>query len=564
MSLRNSFHQGRIIILVPVGFILIGYIIYPGVLVLWESLFRDGVFGLGNYSEFFNIEHPSYIEGLLNSILVSVGSVLISALIGVPLGIIFTHYNFPGRALFSKLAMLPIALPPLVGVLAFLYLYSESGMVPRLIQEFLGLDHVPFSLDGVWAVLLVHGYTMYVFFYLFTAAALKNIDPAINEAAQNLGASSWYRFRKITFPLLIPAFVGATLLVFMTSMNSFSAPFIFGGGVRFLSLNIYTSKLNGDMAMAVTQTVILSTLSIGFLFLMRFLEGRRHYTMGTKGISVFRNEIQGRWRRLSLGATGIVMVVVLLLPHLTILLLSFVQDGTWTYQVFPTIFTGDNYSRLFQDPQVWEPIRNSLSMALISTGADVLIGVGVAYVVVKGTFRGRKILDALVMVPWALPGTVVAINLIVAFSQGTPFSFGQVLVGSFWLLPIAYFIRHLPIVFRASSAAFRQIDSSLEEAARNLGAGWFYSFRRITLPLIGPGVLAGTLLAFVTALGEFVASILLYVYDNRPIAIEILSHLRQFNIGSAAAYGVLLLLLVSVVLIASNYISRDTAQRSLS
>ena len=168
------------------------------------------------------------------------------------------------------------------------------------------------------------------------------------------------------------------------------------------------------------------------------------------------------------------------------------------------------------------------------------------------------------MVPWALPGTVVAINLIVAFSQGTPFSFGQVLVGSFWLLPIAYFIRHLPIVFRASSAAFRQIDSSLEEAARNLGAGWFYSFRRITLPLIGPGVLAGTLLAFVTALGEFVASILLYVYDNRPIAIEILSHLRQFNIGSAAAYGVLLLLLVSVVLIASNYISRDTAQRSLS
>ena len=150
MSLRNSFHQGRIIILVPVGFILIGYIIYPGVLVLWESLFRDGVFGLGNYSEFFNIEHPSYIEGLLNSILVSVGSVLISALIGVPLGIIFTHYNFPGRALFSKLAMLPIALPPLVGVLAFLYLYSESGMVPRLIQEFLGLDHVPFSLDGGW------------------------------------------------------------------------------------------------------------------------------------------------------------------------------------------------------------------------------------------------------------------------------------------------------------------------------------------------------------------------------------------------------------------------------
>ena len=564
MSFKSTIRNPQFYILLILSFIILGYIIYPSATVLWESFFRDGRMSLQNYADFFDLESTSYIEGLFNSIWVAFASVLISALIGVPLALIFSTYEFPGRSIFAALATLRIVLAPLLGVISFLFLYSESGMVPRLIQVALGLDEVPFSLNGVWAILLVHGYTMYVFFYLFTSAALKGLDPAVEEAAVNLGASTWFRFRTITLPLLTPALVASSLLVFMTSMNSFSAPYIFASGFRVLSLSIYTSKLNGDMEMAVTQTVILSGFSLGFLFWMRYYESRRQYAMTTKGVIAKRQEVQGRGLRFLIGAVGIIMVTILLLPHMTILLMSFVKDGSWTFQILPTQYTTENYGRLFQDASVWEPIKNSINMAVIATVADLVIGVTAAYLVVKGTFRGRRLLDALVMIPWALPGTVVAINLIIAFSKGTPFSFGQVLIGSFWLLPIAYFIRHLPIIFRASSAAFEQLDDSLEEAARNLGAGRFYAFRRVTLPLIGPSVLAGTLLAFVTALGEFVASILLYVYSNRPIAIEILSQLRQFNIGSAAAYGVFLLILVSVVLLGSNYISRGTANRSLS
>lgn len=547
-------------VLVPLFFIILGYIIYPSVTVLWESFFRDDTFTLANYAEFFNLDRTVHLEALFNSIWISVGSVILSALIGVPLAIIFSTYDFPGRSVFASLAILPIILPPLVGVIAFMFLYSESGIAPRLIQTLFNLDEAPFALRGVWAILVVHAYTMYVFFYLFTSAALKGIDPSVEEAALNLGASRWFCFRTVTLPLLTPALVAAALLVFMTSMNSFSAPFIFAGGFRVLSLGIYTSKLNGDMPMAITQTVVLSGFSLGFLFWMRYYEGRRQYAMSGKGVTSRRREVRGRWTRLVLGAVGIVAVIILLLPHLMILLLSFVKDGTWTFQILPETFTTESYVRLFQDPGVLDPIRNSVKMSVLATIADLIIGVTAAYLVVKGRIRGRRILDALVMVPWALPGTVVAINLIVAFSQGTPFSFGQVLIGTVWLLPIAYFIRHLPIVFRAASAAFEQLDDSLEEAARNLGAGWFYAFRRVTLPLIGPGVLAGTLLAFVTALGEFVSSILLYVYGNRPIAIEILSQLRQFNFGSAAAYGVLLLLLVSAVLLMSNTLSRSTTR----
>ena len=542
--------------LLPLGFVILGYIIYPSLTVTWESLFREGQFTLQNYADFFSLEQTSYLEGLFNSIWISIGSVVLSALIGVPLALIFSTYDFPGRSVFASLATLPIVLPPLVGVISFLFLYSESGIAPRLIQAAFGLDEVPFALNGVWAILLVHGYTMYVFFYLFTSAALKGIDPSVDEAALNLGASQWFRFRTVTLPLLTPALGGAALLVFMTSMNSFSAPFIFGGGFRVLSLGIYNAKLNGDMPMAVTQTVVLSGFSIGFLLWMRYYEGKRQYAMSVKGVAARRREVQRPWLRFLIGGVGILLV--------TILLLSFVKDGTWTHQILPTVYTTENYGRLFEDSTVWEPIRNSINMSLIATVFDLTIGVGAAYLVVKGKFRGRRLLDALVMIPWALPGTVVAINLIVAFSQPTPFSFGQALVGTYWLLPLAYFLRHLPIIFRASSAAFEQLDDSLEEAARNLGAGWFYTFRRVTLPLIGPGVLAGALLAFVTALGEFVASILLYVYGNRPISVEILSQLRQFNMGSAAAYGMLLLILVSVVLLASNALSKGVGNRSLS
>lgn len=550
--------------LFPLGFVILGYVIYPSLTVTWESLFRDGRFTLQNYVDFFSLEQTSYIEGLFNSVWISTGSVVLAALIGVPLALIFSTYDFPGRSVFASLATLPIVLPPLVGVISFLFLYSESGIAPRLIQAALGLDEVPFALNGVWAILLVHGYTMYVFFYLFTSAGLKGIDPSVDEAALSLGASQWFRFRTVTLPLLTPALGGAALLVFMTAMNSFSAPFIFGGGLRVLSLGIYNAKLNGDMPMAVTQTVVLSGFSIGFLFWMRYYEGKKQYTMSIKGVTARRREVQRPWLRFLIGGIGIVLVTILLLPHLTILLLSFVKDGTWTHQILPTVYTTENYGRLFEESAVWEPIRNSINMSLIATIFDLAMGVAAAYLVVKGKFRGRRLLDALVMVPWALPGTVVAINLIVAFSQPTPFSFGQALVGTYWLLPLAYFLRHLPIIFRASSAAFEQLDDSLEEAARSLGAGWFYTFRRVTLPLIGPGVLAGALLAFVTALGEFVASILLYVYDNRPISVEILSQLRQFNMGSAAAYGMLLLILVSVVLFSSNAFSKGVGNRSLS
>lgn len=551
LNLQRNF--STIIIILPVIFVLFGYVFYPTFRVLWQSFYRSGEFSLVNYSEFFSLESRANLEALLNSVLISVGSVIFSAIIGIPLAFIFTRYRFPGRKIFSSLAILPFALPPLVGVISFMFLYGETGILPRTIQYIFNLDSPPFAIDGISAIFLVHAYTMYVYFYTFVSSALGSLDMSLIESAYNLGASRWLVYRKILFPLLTPALVGASLLVFMISMASFSAPFLFAPDFRVLSLQIYFSKVNNDMDMAGTQTVMLSTISIGFLLFMQWYSKRHQYVMISKGIAPYETEIKGKLRRYLMGILGSLIVIILLLPHLTVILMSFMKDGSWTWQILPDEYTFENYINLFSKSGVLQPILNSLKMAFIATVGNLIFGVLSAYLLAKRRFLGKGILDVLVMIPWALPGTVVAMNLIIAFNKPGIFTANQVIVGTFWLLPLAYFVRHIPLVFRSTYASFQQLDDSLEESARNLGASWLFSFRKVILPMIMPGISAGVLLAFVTALGEFVASILLYIPSNKPISIEIYSQLdRLSNFGTASAYSVLLIALVSAVLILSN------------
>src|SRR5438445_650399 len=259
---------------------------------------------------------------------------------------------------------------------------------------------------------------MYVYFYLLTRAGLAKLDASMLEAAQALGAGRWQTLRRVTLPLLRPSLAGAALLVFMTALASFSAPYVFGGGFRVMTTQIVATKLNGELRLA---------------------RGRR----------------ADRWRG---------------------------------------------------------PI------------------------------------ESLVALPWALPGTVFAIALTTTFSVRAPLALRWVLVGTVFLLPLAYLVRNLPITGRAVLAGYRQLDAALAEAAASLGAGRWATFRRVTLPLLRPALAAGGSLAFVAALGDFVTSIVLYTYDNRPISIEVMSSLRLNQLGVAAAFGVILMVVSALVL----------------
>lgn len=532
---------------VPVALLLVWLVLYPNLLVLAESVREDGRLTLAHYADFFSTR--AELAALWASVWTSLASVALAALIGVPLAMFFHSFDFPGRRIFGALAALPVLLPPLVGVIAFLFLVGESGILTRGVQLALGLETAPWRLAGAPAILFVHAYTMYVYFYLFTLAGLARMDAGITEAAASLGAGRWRILRTVTLPLLTPSLTAAALLVFMTSMASFSAPYVFGGGFRVLTTQIYTSKMSGALSLAMVETVMLASASLVALWFLRRYEEAREYVVVGKGVAPARHRVRSPRVRALLAAAGAGWVLLLLLPHLTLVLVSFVADGGWTTQLLPERYSLENYRGLLRDPRLFAPILNSLQMAALATAANLVFCFVAAYLVVRRSFRGRAWLAVLLVLPWALPGTVIAIGLATTFSANQPWAGRFVLVGTFWILPLAYFIRNIPLVAQAAISAFRRFDPTLEEAAASLGAGWMTTMRRVALPLVTPGLAAGGLLAFVTALGEFVASIILYTPRSRPISIEILAQLRAFDFGGAAALGVVLALLMAIVFV---------------
>ncbi|HEX6645255.1 MAG TPA: iron ABC transporter permease [Gemmatimonadales bacterium] len=522
---------------------------YPLVLTLVEGLRANGAWTLDHVRAF--LARPTELDALWGSLWISVASVVLAALIGIPLALLFSRFDFPGSRLFATVVALPAVLPPLVGVIAFLFLYGESGFLAHLVRHLFALEETPWRFQGAGAILLVHAYSMYVYFYLFTRAGLASLDAAVYEAAASLGAGRWRTFRAVVLPLLRPHLAGAAMLTFMTSLASFSAPYIFGGGFRVMTTQIVATRLNGDDGLAMVETVSLTILALAGLWLLRRTDAEE-VVGGSKGAAPRRVRVASRGLRAALMLLSALFALILLLPHLTLLLVSFVPLGTWTTEALPPAYSVGNYVTLLQDPVRARPLGNSLWMATAATGAALTVALAAGVLTVRRRVRGAGIIETLIALPWAVPGTVFAIALAAAFSVDSPATLRVILVGTIWILPLAYVIRNLPITGRAVLAGFRRLDPSLDEAAASLGAGRARTLRRITVPLLRPALLAGGTLAFVTGFGDFVTSIMLYTYDTRPVSLEILSSLRQADVGVAAAYGVVLMLVSAAVFAAGS------------
>ncbi|HEY2974133.1 MAG TPA: iron ABC transporter permease [Pyrinomonadaceae bacterium] len=546
----------RLILWAIVAVVLLYGIIYPNLHVVTASLERDGLWSLASYREV--LSQNIVLESIFASVGVSALTVLFCAAVGIPLAFLFERYTFPARRLFATLAALPLVLPPLVGTVAFIFLCGESGILARLAQSVFHLEHSPWSLRGWPALLLFHTYTMYPFFYILTGAGLTRIDASLAEAGRSLGAHRARVLTRIVLPQLTPSLIAAALLTFMTSMASFSAPLLFGGGVRVLTLEIYTARQRGDASLAITETVILAAISLSALFFFQRYEGTRKFAAAAmKGSTKQRWAIaKGRARAIAI-VCGVLFSLLLVLPVATLVLVSFAREGNWTTQTLPTSYTIGNYVKIFSDSRASEVFLNSLSMSAIAAGAALVWSFCVSGLLArKGARHWKRLLSWLILVPWALPGTVVAVSLAEAYGKPSPLLGSFILVGTFWILPVVYFLRFMPLVVRAVQASMEQIDAALEEAASSLGARWWQRFTRITLPLVWPGAIAGTLLAFVIALGEYVASVLVFVPTNRPISIAIASELRDFNLGTAAAYGVVLMLMIALIMMVATRLER--------
>ncbi|MBA3319619.1 MAG: iron ABC transporter permease, partial [Gemmatimonadales bacterium] len=524
--------------------LLLWLVLYPLVLVLAEGVRGQAGWTLEHVREF--IGRPTEIRALWGSLWISVASVVLAALLGIPLAFLVGRYDLPGRRALGGLVALPAVLPPLVGVVAFLFLYGETGFVSLFLMRLLGLDEPLWRLEGAGAILLVHAYSMYVYFYLLVRSALVSLDASQLEAAASLGAGRWRSFRRVIVPHLRPALAGAALLTFMTALGSFSAPYIFGGGFRVMPTQIVATRLNGENQLAMVETASLTALALLALLVLR-AGSSGPGSAGRKGAAPARIVIRRRAARVMAGTLGWGLAALLLLPHLTLLLVSFVPVGTWTTEPLPPAYTLRNYLTLVNDPVRARPLVNSLWLAAAATVASVGIALLGALLAARRRTAPRQAIEGLLALPWAVPGTVFAIALATAFSVHDPRAGRIILVGTLWILPLAYLVRSLPITSRAITAGVRALDPSLDEAAASLGAGPRRTLWRVTLPLLRPALLAGASLAFVTAFGDFVTSIMLYTYDTRPISLEILSSLRQADVGVAAAYGVVLMLVSGAV-----------------
>ena len=506
MSRRRAGAFGVALLLV----LLLWLVLYPLVLVLAEGVRGSEGWTLEHVRRF--VGRPTEMRALWGSLWISVASVALAALLGIPLAFLVGRYDLPGGRVLGGLR----------------------------------LEEPPWRLEGAGAILLVHAYSMYVYFYLLVRASLVSLDASQLEAAASLGAGRWRTLRRILVPHLKPALAGAALLTFMTALGSFSAPYVFGGGFRVMPTQIVATRLNGESQLAMVETASLPALALLALLVFRSRPGGSGGS-GRKGAAPARIVIRNRPARLAVGVVGWTLAALLLLPHLTLVPVSFVPVGTWTTEPLPPAYTLRNYLALVDDPVRARPLLNSLWLASVATLAAVAIALAGSLLSARRRTAPRRAVESLLALPWAVPGTVFAIALATAFSVHQPAAARVVLVGTLWILPLAYLVRNLPITSRAITAGVRALDPSLDEAAASLGAGRWRTLRRVTIPLLRPALLAGASLAFVTSFGDFVTSIMLYTYDTRPISLEILSSLRQADVGVAAAYGVVLMLVSAAV-----------------
>lgn len=457
------------------------------------------------------LSDPIYLGGLANSFLLALTTTSLALLIALPLAFIADRYEFPGKGLLGSLILVPMILPPFVGAIGIKQLLGQYGALNSLLIK-VGLQPAGWTFDWLGAnqflgVAVVTALSLYPIIYLNAVAALANIDPAMEEAAENLGCVGLRRYWKITLPLIRPGLFAGGTIVFIWAFTDLGVPLIFDYA-RVTSVQIfYGLKDIGGNPFPYALVAIMLTGSVLIYAVGKGLFGRQSFAMMAKATHAGgpRRLPPGRaWACAALFA-GVTFLAVL--PHLGVVAVAFSDD--WYATVLPRSFTLENFRLALGHDLTVPAIANSLKYASISTLIDLVLGVALAYVIVRSKLAGRQVLDFLAMLPLAVPGLVLAFGYLAMSQEGKFFSFLNPVANPTLLLIIAYSVRRLPYVVRSAAAGFQQTSETLEEAAQNLGCPPLRAMIRITLPLIAANLIAGGLLAFSFAMLEVSDSLIL-------------------------------------------------------
>ncbi len=525
--------------------LILGYIIIPLLNTIKSSFNTQDGYNINNYTQYF--ANKSNLIVVNNTFFLGIMTVLICGIIGTILAFYTSLVDIKNKKLLHTLLLSPMMVPGVIIVISFIQLYGESGIITKAIQIFFGLENIPFKFNGVKGILFVHAYTQYVYFYLNVSVALKYLDASTIEAARSFGASKVKIFFTIILPSILPAILSSSIVTFISGISSFSAPNLIGGKFRVLSTQILLSKANNHMHIASVQVVILLIMGLSMLLLIRYYEKKYSMATSLRSVSLKPIKLNNKLVKLALNLLIITIVTLILLPIIAIFVLSFVKPGSWMVEIFPKEYSLGNYIKLATKPRVLQPFKNSIFMSIITVFAGVAISLPIAFIISKKKSNLNSLLEVTAMLPWAMPASTIAINLINAFNVKNVFAFNQVLIGRYWILPIAYIITIVPLMLRTNLIALYKFNNDLEDASKSLGAGSIRTFFKITVPIIMPAVISGASVAFIRTLGEYTMSALLYGVSNKPLSIAMVNAMQEFDIGLSMAYGVITILICTTV-----------------
>lgn len=530
------------------------------------------------------LQNPVLRRGLLNSLAIATCTTILCLIVSLPLALLATKHDFFGKRLVTSTILVPLILPPFVGAIGMRALLGRTGAVNEMLRavSFIGEDEPGYDFLGgavggrFLSVVVMEALHLYPILYLNVAAALANLDPALDEAALNFGASRFKRLTKITWPLILPGVFAGGTIVFIWSFTELGTPLMFD---FYEATPVQIFFKIGDMYASpqpYALTVVMLTVAIGLYVIGKVLIGGKAYVMQAKasvGASASRlNPLPS-----ALAFTAFISIALLaVLPHIGVVLASITVDGSWYRTILPQALTFEHYGTALSDPLATTSIQNSLFLSLAAMALCVCLGLLIAYLVVRCKVKGGFMLDSLAMLPLAVPGLVMAFGY-VALSLRINRMIEAVPEASFWhglltaiqpwvqvrgdnpnpfpLLVIAYAVRRLPYIVRSASAGLQQTSGSLEEAALNLGASTPTAIRRVVIPLIAANLIAGAILVFAFSMLEVSDSLILAEKgEHFPITKAIYEFFSRLGDGPyvASAMGVWGMALLSVTLIGAS------------
>lgn len=530
------------------------------ILPIWEIIHGgffdyEAGFTLSYFKAVFS--NPIYLEGLYNSFCMGIWSTLLALIIATPLAYLSNYNKFFGRKIFSSLILLPIMLPPFVGAIGIQQFLGTYGILNTFLTKVGLMDAAaPFDWIGhgqFFSIVILNALSLYPILYLNITASLANIDPAMEEAAENLGCRGLKKFFLITFPLIRPGLFAGCTIVFIWSFTELGVPLIFNYN-RITSVQIFNGlKEIGGNPFPYALVFVMFFFSVVFYSIGKGLFGRQNYEMLSKAS-------HGRTRK-KLGVFGnffafsyfAFVLILALLPHIVVAVYSFASD--WYMSMLPTGWTFNNYALALGDALTVPSIQNSLVYASFATIVSVILGIGIGFVVARSKLPGRHLLDAMAMMPLAVPGLVMAFGFLAMSQEGRIFSCLNPVDNPTILLIIAYAIRKLPLMVRSAVSGLQQISVKYEEAAQNLGCSPLKSICKITLPLIMANVTAGAILVFSQAMLEVSDSLILAQKQTfYPITKAIYELMNVLGHGPylACALGVWAMTFLAVTIIGTS------------